>query len=59
MGTTFIYRCPNTGFRIQGYVAEETSDDENSYEAVACLVCKQIHLVNPSTGKVLGEDDDK
>jgi len=25
---------------------------------VTCVVCRQVHLVNPFTGKVLGEDDD-
>jgi len=58
MATTFIYRCPNTGFRVQGYVAEETSDNEDSYEAVTCLICNRTHLVNPSTGKVLGEREE-
>jgi hypothetical protein len=24
----FLYRCPNTGYRIQGFVAEEVSDDQ-------------------------------
>jgi len=51
---TVIYRCPNTGFRVQGYTADETvRGDEDSYRAVSCLACKLIHLVNPKTGKVL------
>ena len=55
--TTFLYRCPTTGYQIQGYSPEQTSDDESSYEAITCLICKQVHLVNPTTGKVLGEDN--
>ena len=54
----FIFRCPTTGFRVQDYASEQTSDDHNSYEAVTCLACNQLHLVNPATGKVLGEDDE-
>lgn len=54
---TFLYRCPNTGFKFQGYSAEETSD-ESAYEAVSCIMCRQIHLVNPAAGKVLGESDE-
>jgi hypothetical protein len=33
-----FYRCPNTGYRIKGFVAEDASDDE--YEAVTCLACE-------------------
>jgi hypothetical protein len=54
----FLYRCPNTGFRIQGYSPERTSDDENVYQPVTCIMCRQIHLVNPNNGKVLGEGDE-
>jgi hypothetical protein len=51
----FLYRCPTTGYRVQGFIAEELPAD--TYEAVACTACRRIHLVNPTTGKVLGEDD--
>ena len=53
----FVFRCPATGFNVQGYVPGETSDDENAYEAVECLMCKRVHLVNPATGKVVGGND--
>jgi hypothetical protein len=56
--TAFLYRCPNTGFRVQGLTAEDVAEDTNTFEAVNCLVCRQIHLVNPATGKVAGEDDE-
>ena len=39
----FIYRCPNTGFRVQGYKPGDTPDG-GAYDAVECLICKQIHL---------------
>ena len=52
----FLYRCPNTGYRVQGFVAEEVSDDQ-TYVSVTCIMCRQIRLVNPSTGKVVGGDD--
>jgi hypothetical protein len=54
----FLYRCPNTGYRVQGFVAEEVSDDQ-TYMSVTCIMCRQLHLVNPSTGKVLGGDDER
>jgi hypothetical protein len=51
----FMYRCPQTGYRVQGFVAEDTSEDSHVYEPVTCPVCHQIHHVNPHTGVVLGE----
>jgi len=54
----FLYRCPNTGYRVQGFAAEDASADPKSYQAITCLACQQTHLVNPTTGKVLrGEDE--
>jgi len=54
---TFLYRCPNTGYRVQGFVAEETSEDSKSYEAITCIACQRVHLINPTTGKVVGEEE--
>jgi hypothetical protein len=53
----FLYRCPNTGYRVQGFVAEEVSEDSEVYETVTCNACQQVHLVNPTTGKVLGDEE--
>ena len=52
----FIYRCPNTGLRIQALAAEEITEHEDTYEPVTCVMCQQVHLVNSFTGKVLGQD---
>jgi hypothetical protein len=54
----FIHRRPNTGLNVQGFSAEEVPADDGSYETLTCIVCRQVHLVNPTTGKVLGSDDD-
>jgi len=51
----FIYRCPNTGHRVQGFSAEDLSEDQKIYESVICAMCRQLHLVNPATGRVLGD----
>ncbi len=51
----FMYRCPKTGYRVQGFSAEDTSEDRRLYEPVTCPVCHEIHHVNPATGVVLGE----
>jgi hypothetical protein len=53
--TAFLYRCPNTEFRVQGYTADETTPrDQDVYETVTCLACQRVHLVNPKTGEVVG-----
>jgi hypothetical protein len=55
---TFLYRCPNTDQNVQGFTAEEATGD--TYESITCLACRQLHhFVNPTTGKILGEDDDE
>ena len=52
---TVLYRCPNTGFRVQGYPAEDESVDHDGHVPVTCLVCKLMHFVNPKTGEVLAQ----
>jgi hypothetical protein len=53
---TIIYRCPNTGFRVQGYLPEEEPNDYDRYVPVTCLACKSVHLVNPKTGEAAATD---
>ena len=54
--SAFVYRCPNTGLRIQAIAAaEEITDDEHTFEPVTCVMCQQVHVVNLFTGKLLGE----
>jgi hypothetical protein len=56
---TFLYHCPNTGFRVQGWSATDGSQNcGDVYEGVRCLACSLVHLVNPETGRILGADND-
>ena len=56
---TFVYRCPNMGLAVQGWSAEDVTDeDAEIYEAVQCTACAQLHFVNPRTGKVLSKPDE-
>lgn len=56
----FVYRCPNTGFCVQGFTPDEIAeDDPDVYEAVLCAICKRSHLVNPSTRQVVDEGKDE
>ena len=51
----FLYQCPNMALSVQGWVADDPTEGEaETYEAVTCTACTQVHLVNPKTGKVLG-----
>jgi hypothetical protein len=43
---------------VQGWVADDPSGNEGEvYETVTCLGCTRFHLINRSTGKVLGDDE--
>jgi uncharacterized Zn finger protein len=56
---TFLFYCPNTGHQVQGWVADDvfTESGGETYEAVRCHACGQVHLVNPKNGRVAGCDD--
>jgi hypothetical protein len=43
-----------TGYRVQGFSAEDISEDHHIYEPVTCPACRQVHHVNPRTGAILG-----
>ena len=55
---TFLYRCPITAFNVQGWVANDPTEDEaERFVPVTCLICSRLHLVNPKAGKVAGEGE--
>ncbi|MFY9837743.1 MAG: hypothetical protein WAK55_15005 [Xanthobacteraceae bacterium] len=55
----FVFRCPNTGLNVQGWVADNPSEPESeAYEAVTCTACARVHLVDPRTGRILGSEED-
>jgi hypothetical protein len=55
--STFVYRCPITGFRVQGWVpGHPTEGKGHQFEGITCSICKRIHLVDPKTGNLLGEE---
>jgi hypothetical protein len=53
---TYLYRCPNTGLRVQGFTADDCKDD--GFYPITCMACSRVHLVQQGTGRVLGSDDD-
>jgi hypothetical protein len=55
--SNFVYRCPNTGLHTHAWVGG-TDDSDQTYEAVTCTACQQVHLINTKTGKLIGDDED-
>jgi hypothetical protein len=44
----FLFRCPRTGLKVQGFVAEDVSDlADDAIVPVTCHACGGLHLVNP------------
>jgi hypothetical protein len=54
----FLFQCPNTGLNVQSWSAEEIVADSEIYLTTECLACRRVHLVNPTSGRVLGSEDD-
>jgi hypothetical protein len=50
-----LYRCPNKGLRIQSFASIKTAD--GAYEVVTCTICRGVHLIDATTGKVVSEEN--
>jgi hypothetical protein len=51
----FIFQCPRTGLNVpHTWLDEDKPVDSTVYEIVVCPACTGVHLINRSTGKVLG-----
>jgi hypothetical protein len=54
------YKCPTTGLTVQTWSATDPAAyDDRTYENIICPICTRMHLVNPKSGKVMGQDDDE
>jgi hypothetical protein len=55
---TILYRCPATGQMTQGWYTDESPEETGVvYAPMNCPACGRVHLVNPATGKLLGDLD--
>lgn len=53
-----VYRCPITGLTVDHWVADVAPATKGEiYETMTCRACNRVHIVNLSTGKVLGIGD--
>src|SRR6516225_6102646 len=50
---TITFLCPNMGVSVESSFAD-TEDSNEIYERVTCLACRQLHMLNLRTGKILG-----
>jgi hypothetical protein len=55
--SAFSYRCPETGFRVESFASANPS--HALYENVTCVACGRLHMVDPTTGNVAGEDTEQ
>lgn len=53
-GLTY-FRCPRSATEVWVPFCPDPKGDPNVYEYVACPACKRSHLVNQSTGELLGD----
>jgi len=37
---------------------DDTDGNDETYVAVTCTACQRLHLVNPKTGRLIGENSD-
>ena len=52
----FMFRCPNTGYIVQGQANDPAPDERpHTFHLVACASCGGNHLVDPTTGEVAGQ----
>jgi hypothetical protein len=58
MVTIIAFQCPNTGLRVRGLAEGDGFENDDTCEAIVCSACRQFHLVNLKTGKIVGDDDD-
>jgi phage FluMu protein Com len=52
-----LYQCPRTAMKVQTWLAEEApaAARPQAFEAVTCPACTQLHFINRTTGKLLGD----
>ncbi|BBC01831.1 hypothetical protein DXU07_05505 [Bradyrhizobium elkanii] len=55
MARPIMFKCPSTGMNVQHWLAAPADTSERMYQSVVCAACAKLHLLDSSTGKLLGE----
>jgi hypothetical protein len=53
-----LFRCPNVGIHVTAWLADDAGNGDDAYESVTCTACRQLHFINPKSGKMLGSEDE-
>jgi len=56
--SAFLYLCPNTGQQVQGWSSASPTAPQGALEAVTCLACGRVHLVDPKAPPLPSEKDE-
>jgi hypothetical protein len=56
MARPLTFRCPNTGYIVQG-LSENFHTEPKTYEAVECAACKGNDLIDLESGEVVSRPD--
>jgi hypothetical protein len=59
MGRNIVFKCPQTGLRVQHWLPAAPENAASTHEPVVCQACTKLHFIHSSTGKLLGETGDK
>jgi len=53
------YRCPKVGKLTEVWTEIEDGEEQGqgAFDTVCCNACGGIHLVEPTSGRVAGEDE--
>jgi hypothetical protein len=57
--SAFLYLCPTTGQRVQGWSSVDPAGEPGTVEAIKCLACGRLHLIDPKTAPAPARDPGK
>jgi hypothetical protein len=55
MARAFSFRCPARGLKVEVFAplkSAEATPRRRGYEIVSCLTCRDIHVVDRTTGRL-------
>jgi hypothetical protein len=55
MDRHIVFKCPQTGMNVQHRLTAEPTDAKDTHDSVTCPACARLHLINRTTGRLLGE----
>jgi len=50
-----LFTCPTTKMMVQYWLDDDSDVPESEFRGLVCPACTRLHLINPKTGKLLGE----